>query len=223
MNKHTKLATATSGGLVGLWIAALIVSSLARADAALSLTNFTYTYNPGGNLPSTVTPYGGPYPDSTGTELNDNAPLTSSFGDPGWVGTITVNQPTLPTPEVDLTFDKEYNFSNLTITYLVDPNDGIPGPNHVDLSFSIDNVSYSTPQTFTGFDPRTSGPAAIETLTLDLTGHSGQFVKASFMQPASYTWVFLGEMDFTGTIPEPNTVLLAGLGGLLMWRSSRRG
>jgi hypothetical protein len=197
-------------------IAAMMALGVAATAPAATITSFTYAYSANGYTPS------GSYPDSTGVELNDDAAagLQAYYGDAGWVG--TTNSPaksgSQAQPQIDLTFDQVYNFTNLTITYLnYISGGGIYPPSRVDLSFSDLGVVFSSPQSFTGFG---NTSPAVMTNSIDLTGYSGRYIRAEFYGENG-PWVFLSELDFTGAVPEPSSVALLGLGGSLVIR--RRG
>lgn len=191
----------------------------------------------------------GSFPDTGGTELNDDIFATSShYSDAAYsgysasTGTDLVNAQ----PSIVFTLDDTYSLTGLTVGYYASNNpdlsprsglaNGVGAGNtpdttfgdYIEVSTSTDGISFSAP---TRFDPYPTGDVGFVnddlTFSVDLTGFSGSFVQVDFFRDhntAGGNWLFLSEVDFEGTaIPEPSAMALVfGLGALALATTRRR-
>jgi len=217
-------------------LACLLLSQYA---AAAPIAVSSYAYDTSGWLPHSNAAY-----TDNGYNISDQSPtpteltngvlgttVPSPFSDSQWVGIGPDNDADDGLVQPGLTFDLGtlYELDSLSIHYLSDhPSNGsgVRAPDSVDISFSEDGITYSTPITFTGFLNQEApfvGTLAF-TANVDLTGFSGRFARLEFLNDSP--WTFLSEIQFEGNvsqvIPEPSTLVLLGLGLSLMLRKHRR-
>src|SRR5690349_6389682 len=94
--------------LLSKLVALVAVLSFGAALNAAVL-DYTYTYSVGPN---------GSYPDSTGTELNDDAVGTPGYLSPNWVGTFGGNSD--PKPRIVIDFGAVTGVEKMAVNYLSD-------------------------------------------------------------------------------------------------------
>jgi PEP-CTERM motif len=130
-------------------------------------------------------------------------------------------------PQPRLTFDLGglYTVDAMKIDYIVDIPAGtlfanIRAPDELQISFSADGVAGPFGGTIveTGFDDSedgnpTSGVGVARSLTVPLGGVNADAVRLDFFNDGE--WTALSEISFQGVaVPEPGTMVLAGLGAL---------
>lgn len=160
--------------------------------------------------------------------MTDGVIPGSPFSDPGWVG-FRDDAPDDNTPQPLLTFDLggSYDLSAAELVYLdsvTQASGTITQPETILVSVSDDGTTFGPAETFTGANLYSSTTGDVKTAVLNLDGLSGSYVRLSFLQTS--TWTFLGETSFRGTavaVPEPAAVTLAfAAAGVRLVRRLRR-
>ena len=123
----------------------------------------------------------------------------------------------------EITFDLGglYSIHGIKIGYPVFLNFNNDAPDDVQVSFSTDGVSFSTPVTYTGFNGAASHIELLPDIPCLWATHARLFFDGGTAN--GYSKYLLDEITFYGRVPEPSSVVLLALGGLglLWWR--RRG
>lgn len=146
---------------------------------------------------------------------------TNFFWEPGQEGTIYshigTNVGTLPQPSATFDLGSVTDLANVNIHYGVRQGSGINAP--VSVSVLVDGVSVGT---FSDFDNAANADnfGDIRSYQIDLTGQTGQNVTLEFLGDDAGSFTGLTEVEFTA-VPEPGSLALLALGGLLIARRRR--
>lgn len=210
-------------------VAVAVVAVEIKAQAA-PITVQSYAYNPTYHVadPAYLDNGASPGTGLPNTELTDGLYPTIGVGtgytDNRWVGVANNGDDGQPQPEITFNLGTIYDVNSMAIIYDVDHGPQIFAADSVGVSYSVDNITFSTPALLTGFDD--SGNSTItRTTTFGMpSGFVGQYVKLSFYNDQA--WTFLAEISFDGEVyvpaPEPSSIILLGLGMLGMVKVSRR-
>ena len=169
----------------------------AGGPSAITVSSYSYDGTGAGSGPSLS------FPDTGITELvNGSLPASPAFGDSQWVGfqdgTGSGTPATVDHPQITFDLGSFYNLSTIDITYLHSTSQAsgtITAPEELLISTSQDNVTYSSPVSFTSFDH--SAGNEIRTASIDVSALSGgRYFRLEFRQ--SSQWTFLSEVYFFG-------------------------
>lgn len=158
-------------------------------------------------------------------DLTDNV-SSSNFLDSTWVGWHVwpgnITSPFTAATPLTTTFDLS---SAATITSVqIDSYTGtarIFYPSKITLSFSGDGTTFSNSMDYT---PPSEASPKYGTLDIAVPSVPAKYVKIVSYH-STYTgesWIFYNNVRFEGTVPEPSTLSLLGLGGLLLLKRRRR-
>lgn len=168
-----------------------------------------------------------------GSKGDDLAPLTGGvgqltdgilghtnwWGDKGngpsweWVAWTTIN------PTILFRFDQPYQFDRVSLHLNNSTRGAVTLPSRISYEFSPDGVNFSTPSVFT------PSPSQYTTYGGRWQHHSvagaGSYVRVNLTRTGG-NWVFLSEVEFSGTpIPAPGALALL-CGGLALMTPRRR-
>ncbi len=199
------------------WMAAAALSVAFTATAQAAPITYTYSYDT--DTVNLIAIRGEPY--HTPSEMNDGIiPVSDVPWDENGaifcIGDPSLYAPdALPKPRIIIDLGGEYDLGSITIYYMVRQGSGVNAPVSVDIK--VDDAV--VPQ-FTGFDnsPFVEGNAN-RSVTIDLTGYTGSTIDLDFRHNHT-EWLGLSEI-IVNDIPEPASLALIGLGGLLMFKRRR--
>jgi len=182
------------------------------------ITQYTYSAYP--NAHTDYYNDEGKDPDENGTWDNPVGDLTDGL----FVGSIAPDDSSVgwqsgTRVDIDFTFDRERIIDRVLIDYNVYLSFGNDAPDDMQLSFSTDGVSYSTPVTYTGF----TGTGLQNMLALDIPNQYARYARLRFDGGTANggSKYLIDEVTFTA-VPEPATLALFGIGAALSALRRRR-
>ena len=213
-------------------IAATIASSTFAfgASAAITVTSYTYDNAASLNNVSGKDVNAGALDASIGAltdglgKAGDYTP-SAPFWEPGQEGTIynhlNASIPGTPQPEITFNFAGPTDLASVGIHYGMFDSSAVVNYSSVDVLVDGGFVG-----NFTGFtDSGSVDVNTIDVLSIDLTGQTGSSVTLQFRgrvwtNGTVHAWAGLTEVEFI-EVPEPGSLALFGLGGLVMFRRRR--
>lgn len=199
---------------------AFVMIGMGSAASAAAIPGVTYTYDP------STSPYNGLVGPDTGGQLTDGIhgslvpdalvdPL-AAFRNGTWVG-FTENGATNPQPGVIMDLGGTYNVGSVEIEFLIEPGPAIFAPQTPTGEHALTILDGATVlETFDAFPAIDWGQAPeVFTATVPLGGVSLSGLTVDVRSP--YDHIFVSEIT-VNEVPEPASLALTGIGGLLLLR-----